>query len=641
VSGTDFYRDLAWLAPPPADLRQALAGLDPLLPAFGRELRALASHALDLDDLSRVARVVARAREAGALMSPLIPLRLGLIGDGTLDLLVPALVGTAARSGFALEVVKGHYGQVLHDALSPASAVNSTRLDAMLIALDWRSLPLNAAPGDILAADASVEAALDYIDAIRQGVRQNSGAICILPTIAPPCETLTGSFERAAPWTVRSMIDRVNQGIVARALESADLLLDVAGLAETVGLAAWHDPGQWNMAKLPFAEEFVPLYADHVLRLVGAARGKSRRVLVLDLDNTVWGGIIGDDGMAGIQLAQGDATGEAHLAVQRLALALRARGVVLAICSKNTDSVAREVFRAHPEMLLREEHIAVFQANWDDKASNIKAIADELALGLESLVFLDDNPVERDIVRRMLPEVAVVEIGRDPSGYARALAASGYFELSTFSDEDRNRAAFYQSNAQRVAMKSQVGNLDSYLASLRMEIAFAPFDVVGRARIAQLIAKSNQFNLTTRRYTEADIQAIERDPSCITLQVRLADSFGDNGMISTVICRERGQGEYEIDTWLMSCRVLGRGVERMVLREIQALARARGARSLLGVYRPTERNALVKDHYAGLGFAKAGCEPDGETRWRIDVDAEVAAAPMTVRRPGQLSVAAA
>jgi FkbH-like protein len=632
VSGTDFYRDLGWLAPAPADLRQRLKALDFMSPTFGRDLRALANHALDLDDLGRVARLVNKARETGASLAPLIPFRLGLIGDGTLDLLVPALIGTAARAGFALEVVKGEYGQALQDALSPVSAVNKTRLDAMLIALDWRSLPLRAQPGDAEAADDSVQTTLDYIDSIRGGVERNSGATCILSTIAAPAETLLGSFERAVPWTVASLIDRVNQGLVSRAAAGVDLLLDVAAVAQTVGLAAWHDPSQWNMAKLPFAEAFIPLYADHVLRLIGAVRGKSRRVLVLDLDNTVWGGVIGDDGMSGIMLAQGDATGEAHLAVQRLALALRARGVVLAVCSKNTDAVARQVFRDHPEMLLREEHIAVFQANWTDKATNIKAIADELALGLESIVFLDDNPVERDFVRQALPEVAVVEIGRDPADYARALSAGGYFELSTFSDEDRSRADFYQSNAQRSTLMAKVGDLDAYLASLGMEIVFAPFDATGRSRIAQLIAKSNQFNLTTRRYTEAEVQMLERDVSCVTLQVRLTDSFGDNGMISTVICRDRGQHEYEIDTWLMSCRVLGRGVERMVLREVLDLVRARGGRSLLGVYRPTERNALVRDHYADLGFAEAGLGPDGETRWRIDADAMIPAAPMTVRR---------
>ena len=216
-----------------------------------------------------------------------------------------------------------------------------------------------------------------------------------------------------------------------------DLLLDIAALAETVGLADWHSPPQWNMAKLPFADAFVPLYADHVARLVAALRGKSRKCLVLDLDNTVWGGVIGDDGLEGIRIAQGDPVGEAFLSLQQMALALRQRGIVLAVASKNNDETARLPFRQHPEMLLREDHIAVFQANWTDKPSNLKAIAEALSFGLDALVFVDDNPMERDLVRRTLPQVAVPELPDDPALYARTLAAAGYFEALGFSDEDR------------------------------------------------------------------------------------------------------------------------------------------------------------------------------------------------------------
>ena len=281
-------------------------------------------------------------------------------------------------------------------------------------------------------------------------------------------------------------------------------MLDVASLAETVGLANWHSPAQWNIAKFAFDAKFLPLYADHVGRILGALRGKSRRCLVLDLDNTVWGGVIGDDGLEGIVIGQGDATGEAYLDVQRTALALRERGVVLAVASKNSDEIARSVFREHPEMLLRENHIAVFQANWNDKATNISAIANELALGIEAMVFLDDNPVERGLIREMLPQVAVPELPDDPALYARTLAAAGYFEAIAFSEEDRQRAEFYQDNARRVTLQKQAGDVDAYLVSLNMRIDFRPFDATGRSRIAQLINKSNQFNLTTRRYTEAE-----------------------------------------------------------------------------------------------------------------------------------------
>ena len=302
--------------------------------------------------------------------------------------------------------------------------------------------------------------------------------------------------------------------------------------------------------------------------------------------------------MEGIKIAQGDACGEAHLAVQRLALDLRQRGIVLAVSSKNTDAVAREPFEKHPEMLLKLEHIAVFQANWNDKATNIQAIAEELSLGLEAMVFLDDNPVERGLVRRLLPQVAVPELPEEPSGYARTLAAAGYFEAVTFANEDLKRAGYYLDNARRAQLQTKVGGLDAYLASLDMTITFQPFDAVGRARIVQLINKSNQYNLTTRRYTDPEILDAENDPEVFTLQVRLADIFGDNGMISVVICRPSAAGVWDIDTWLMSCRVLGRKVEHMVLREILEHARAAGIGKLCGIYKATERNQLVVDHYA-------------------------------------------
>ncbi len=278
------------------------------------------------------------------------------------------------------------------------------------------------------AAAETVDAAIGLVDTIRAAISRNSGAVCIVQTVAAPPEGLFGSFDRALAGTARNLVDRFNQRICQTVLQSTDLLLDVAGIAETIGLADWHSPAQWNLAKLPFSDAYVPLYADHVCRIIGAMRGKSRRCLVLDLDNTVWGGVIGDDGLEGIQIAQGDATGEAHLSVQQLAFALRARGIVLAVSSKNTDAVARRPFKEHPDMLLREDHIAVFQANWDDKATNIRAIAKELALGLDSLVFLDDNPVERGLIRREIPEVAVPELDSDPASYARTLAAAGYFE---------------------------------------------------------------------------------------------------------------------------------------------------------------------------------------------------------------------
>ena len=627
------YGELQWLPRAPQDFSERVKALGSFSGPLGHEIQALAQHGLGMNQLTRLSKVIAKAAATGSSQSldPLVSFRLAILSNSTVDLIVPALVVSAARHSIAIEMILPSYDQVAQEALTPDSKINSAKPDAVLFALDYRALPLKLALGDSDSASGIVQGAIGYLQALRNGIKARSNAVCIFQTFAPPAETLFGSLDSALPGTFRNLISEINRELAAFVLDSGDVLLDVAGLAETVGLANWHNPQLWNLAKFPFSDDYVPLYADHVARTVAAMRGKSRKALILDLDNTVWGGVIGDDGLEGIKIAQGDATGEAHLAVQKLALDLRQRGIVLAVSSKNNDDVARIPFEQHPEMLLELDHIAVFQANWNDKATNIQAIAEELSLGLDAMVFLDDNPVERGLVRKLLPQVAVPELPEDPAGYARTLAAAGYFETIAFAAEDLKRAGYYQDNAKRASLMKQVGGVDAYLASLDMIIAFQPFDATGRARIVQLINKSNQYNLTTRRYTDAEVQAAENDPGVFTLQVRLADVFGDNGMISVVICRPAGEGIWDVDTWLMSCRVLGRKVEHMVLREILEHARAAGIHTITGAYRPTDSNNLVVDHYAKLGFTQLSAHPSGLTRWEIQVDGpEPESAPLKV-----------
>jgi FkbH-like protein len=574
---------------------------------------------LDLNQLTKLAGVISKAQSEGSSLHPLTRFRLAILSNSTIDMIVPALIASAARHGVALEIIQPSYNQVAQEALTPDSQVNSSKPNAVLFALDYRALPLKLSLGDPEASSAIAQGAISHLQALRDGIKANSNAWCIFQTFAPAVETLFGSLDRAVPGTLRSLIDAINRELTEYVPTCGDVLLDIAGLAETVGLADWHDTQFWNMGKFSFSDKFIPLYADHVARTVAALRGKSRKVLILDLDNTVWGGVIGDDGLEGIRVAQGEAQGEAYLAVQQLALDLRKRGIVLAVSSKNSEEVAREPFEKHPEMLLKLEHIAVFQANWNDKATNIQAIADKLSLGLDAMVFLDDNPLERGLVRKLLPQVAVPELPEEPAYYARTLVAGGYFEAVAFAAEDLMRAGFYQDDDKRARLQKQVDGLDAYLASLDMTITFQPFDIAGRARIVQLINKSNQYNLTTRRYTDPEVAEAENDPEVFTLQVRLADIFGDSGMISVVICRPARVGVWDIDTWLMSCRVLGRKVEHVVLREILEHAQTAGIHTLTGTYRPTVRNKLVLDHYAKLGFTKAGEEESGLTRWELSV----------------------
>lgn len=629
----DLYADLAWLPVAPPEFRKACRETS-LLERPGPAFRSLASYALDEARLCQLASAIERSKAEGRDLSPLTPFRLAVVGNGTLSGLREPLIATAARFGIDLECIQPRYGQLIQEALQAHSDVNRTAPDAILIAVDYRGLALSSASLDSASAEDALHASFATVDAVRTGFRANCGALSIVQTLAPPPEALLGSLDRATAGTARHAITAFNNGLAERIKDSGDVLFDVCALAEMVGLAQWHSPTQWNIGKIPFDAKYVPLYADHVCRIIASILGKSRKCLVLDLDNTVWGGVIGDDGLEGIVIGQGDATGEAFLDVQRYALSLRDRGIVLAVSSKNTDQIARSAFREHPDMLLREDHIAVFQANWDDKATNIAAIAADLCLGVDSMVFLDDNPVERNLVRTALPQVAVPELPDDPALYARTLAAAGYFESIVFSPEDRSRAEYYQGNARRVALASSIADMDSYLQSLEMRITFSPFDATNRARITQLINKSNQFNLTTRRYTEAEVTQLETDPAVFTLQVRLRDSFGDNGMISVIVCRPAGERVWEIDTWLMSCRVLGRRVEQMVLREMLEHARGRGIGKMFGRYLPTEKNGLVRDHYQTLGFAQIAAFDSGETVWELDTATVVPAAPMAVERHG-------
>jgi len=613
---------LPWLLPAPADFRARLKAVrtaEPLAPAA---LRALVQFALDATQLEQASRVVtARAEDlAGA---GLRPLRLGIVASHTAKAIAYALPAAALRYGVLLSVDLADYGQAAQALLDPGSALVQSRPDAILLALDAPALGLARPYLDPAEAEATVTRALDYVAALRAGARDHAGAPVIVQTLSSPVESLFGSFDGQLAGTVRWLIAEFNARLLRSIAGSGDLLLDVAFLAASVGLAQWHDARLWHDAKLPFAVEALPLYADKLAGLLAAFRGLSRKCLVLDLDNTLWGGIIGDDGIDGILLGQGSGTGEAHLAVQVFALDLRARGVVLAVCSKNEDAAARLPFTGHSEMLLREEHIAVFLANWTDKAANLRQIAATLNIGTDALVFLDDNPAERAQVRQELPEVAVPEIGSDPADFTRILGRSGYFEAVSFGAEDRSRAAMYSANAERAAAMVSVSNLHDYHASLDMVCGIAPFDDAGRARIAQLANKSNQFNLTTRRYTEADIAALAADSTRFTMQVRLADRFGDNGMISVLVFA-RGTEEWRCETWLMSCRVLGRRVEEAVLAHVAGAAREAGAARLVGEYIPSAKNAMVRDHFAKLGFVKTADRADGGTEWALDLATYVA-----------------
>ena len=607
--------DLPWLPNVPPDFRDQVRAVRKQQPVDVTALRRLATTALDLSQLT----LLARACQEAAAQRPGQTVRLRVLCNSTADLILSALSATAPRHGLLIAADAGPYGSWMQEAIDADSHTRRHMPDVVLLALDHHAFFLKPSPGNAETATQRVAQARQQLSAATRALQSHGAAWVIVQTLVEPPTTLFGHLDAQVPGTHRWMIERFNQALRSD-ITPGVLLLDAAQLAARVGADRWTDPTLWNMGKVPLSARATPLYADHVCRLVMAARGLAKKCLVLDLDKTLWGGVIGDDGMAGIVLGQGSPLGEAHLSVQAAALALRERGVVLAVSSKNDEAIARQPFLEHPEMLLREQHIAVFQANWQDKASNLRAIAAALNIGVDALVLLDDNPSERHQVRAELPEVGVPELPEGAEHYAQLLLAAGYFESVQFTPEDLARADQYQANAQRDAMLGAATDLSAHLKSLMMVADCSPFDAVGRARIAQLINKTNQFNLTTRRRTDAEVMALESDPTALTLQIRLKDRFGDNGMISVVICLRQAD-DWIIDTWLMSCRVLNRQVERAVLNTLMDQARRAGIRQLVGSHLPTAKNGMVAGHYPTLGFQPIASDTESDA----ESDAESAA----------------
>jgi FkbH-like protein len=484
--------------------------------------------------------------------------------------------------------------------------------------------------------------ATGQFDAVADGLKARFQAPLIAASLPTPPELRLSSADLAIAGTALRRLGQVNAHIGARAGAGDIVAFDLAGLAAQIGQASFFDPVRFLQAKAPFALEAGAVVADALAALVAAMAGCAARVLALDLDNTLWGGVVADDGLEGIRLGQGSPEGEAYLAVQQYALELRRRGVALVACSKNLEAIAREPFEKHPDMLLREAHFAAFLANFDDKATNLARAAAMLDLDPSAFVLIDDDPAERERVRSALPWVMVPELGEDPAHFVRTAVASGHFEHLLLTAEDAGRAAAYAARADATALQASIGDYGAYLRSLQMELSIAPFDAIGRPRIAQLIQKSNQFNPTTRRYSEAEVAALEADGAHLAWQVRLKDRFADHGVISAIIVRTAGE-VWTIEAWVMSCRVLERGVEAAIVSQLAERAVQAGAREIVGLYRPTARNGLVKDLYARLGFASVGTAEGGTARHRLEPGAarfEPAPMRIVLAAPGERSARA-
>jgi len=573
-------------------------------------------------DLLRTERLdsLARRKFGNDQALPAADIRLAVLGSSMVSHLIPAIRVAFLRRGIRAEVYTNPFGQYLQDLADPQSALHAFKPNAVLFAFDARHMLGKIAPArDAAACDRLVEDAVGRTKDLWDVARRAFSCPVMQQTILPVLPGLLGNNEHRLPGSPLEMIARLNARIRQCADDCSVDILALDARAAQDGTAQWYDPVLWHRAKIEIAPSMAPLYGDLVARIAAAQRGRSYKCLVLDLDNTIWGGVVGDDGVEGLVLGQGSAAGEAYVAFQEYALQLSQRGVILAVCSKNDETIALAPFASHPDMVLKRPSFAAFVANWSDKAANLRTIAAQINIGLDALVFADDNPFERNLVRRELPAVAVPELPEDAALYAQCLADAGYFESVRLTGEDLGRAGQYQANAQRDVARQSTSDLPSYLKSLEMQMQALPFDAVGQARITQLINKTNQFNLTTRRYTEEDVRTMMADPDLVTFQVRLADKYGDNGMIAVVIAKP-AQDALMIDTWLMSCRVLGRRVEHAVLNLLMGEARKRGYRTVIGEFRPTAKNALVRDHYAGLGFQPDGSGQDGSSFWRLPVE---------------------
>ncbi|MDA9498985.1 HAD-IIIC family phosphatase [Bradyrhizobium sp. CCBAU 11357] len=530
-------------------------------------------------------------------------LRLALIGGYNLYPLHELVEHLLAIRGIECERFLGEYDNFVSEILDGSSSLYAFRPDLAFI------LP-NAShsrfSGSLLDAverqrEAAVRAA-EHLLSLAQTFAARSGAAAILANLALPGDLDLGSFRSRTLGTDWSFRKAVNLELGLRAPAEVQIC-DVEFLSARRGISAAADARAWYESKQLGSPDFLVDIAQELSHLIASRKQGPKKVLAIDLDHTLWGGVIAEDGIEGIELGDSSPRGEAFKAFQRYLLGLSQRGVLLAVCSKNDHARAIQVFEKHPEMVLRLEHFAAFKANWDPKSDNLQRIAKELRLGLDSFVFADDNPAEIEIVRQFQPQVEGVLLGPDPAEFIVRIQAGRHFEPRTVTEEDLERTAQYRQERRRTELAASVTDMPAYLASLEMRGTIKEFDSLDVPRIAQLIARSNQFNLTTIRRSETEIQALlgRLDYRCFTM--RLEDRFGDSGLISVVIAKIEG-GVFVLDTWLMSCRVLKRQVEDEIMNEIFRLAEVADCTTVRGIYLPTTKNGIVAEIYEDFGFAR-------------------------------------
>lgn len=536
--------------------------------------------------------------------SHLKKIKVAVLGDTSTQFLVQALRGMGYEKGFDLQIWEADFNQIDRQVLDHSSELYEFKPELVIVFQSSHKLlgkynKLNPEEYSQLALKE-----LESINLYLSSIKSKLNAKLIYYNYTEIDDAVFGNYANETPSSFLFQLRKINFELMSLAANVSNLYLcDISSIQNKVGKLNFFKPSIYINTDMVLSIDVLADVAAKTIDIISALQGKIKKCVILDLDNTTWGGIIGDDGIENIQIGS-LGIGKAFTEFQYWIKKLKNRGVIIAVCSKNSESVARLPFEKHPDMVLRMEDISVFIANWENKPDNIRQIQRILNIGFDSMVFLDDNPFERDFVRENIPEICVPELPEDPADYLEYLYTLNLFEAVSYSNEDSERTKLYQTEAKRVSNQQTFTNEDDFLKNLNMLSSVNVFNKFSIPRIAQLTQRSNQFNLRTIRYSEVDIERISNSKDYFTFSYTLNDRFGDNGLICVIILKKENNNTLFIDTWLMSCRILKRGMENFVLNTLVNFAKNNNFEFLKGEYIQTQKNEMVKDHYHGLGFEK-------------------------------------
>jgi FkbH-like protein len=559
----------------------------------------------------------------------LVPHRMAILRSFTVEPIVPLLRAAAFHAGIDLTVQLSNFNAYVQEIIDPESHLYSFSPDSIFLAVQTRDIVPALWSQFFSLSPEDVRSTLDHTVAhLRQWIhtlRENGSANIVIHNFEQPPFASAGLLDARSELGQRAAIDEINRELRTLCNTHTNVhVLDYNALVARYGYENWHDERKWLTVRLPITSPHLNDLAREWLKFLHPLTGKVAKILALDLDNTLWGGIIGEDGMDGIRLGL-EYPGAAFQDVQRALLELHARGILLAVCSKNNPDDAMEVIEKHPGMLLRPAHFAAMRINWKDKSQNLREIAAELNLGIDALAFLDDNPLEQQQVRTDLPEVHVIDPPKNPMDFARIVRECPWFERLALSREDQERGAMYHARRSRQELEKNAPSQEDFLRSLQQEVEIAPLSKATLPRIAQLINKTNQFNLTTRRYSDQQLLELTSSSDWKCFSIRVRDRFGDNGLVGAAITHCQGE-VCEIDTFLLSCRIIGRTIETGFLWFLAEQARSSGARQLQGWFLPTKKNAPARDFYHCHGMQKKDENGHGSL-WALDLSASHLACP--------------